>query len=70
MQVTAMRTFSLFLLVAGWFVVVASIALLRPGFVPAFAAAGFAVELLALVLLARAQAAVRRLPTPRQERRY
>jgi uncharacterized membrane protein YphA (DoxX/SURF4 family) len=67
---TPMRIFSLFLLVAGWFLVVAAIALLRPGFVPIFAAAGLAVELLALVLLARAQAAVRSLPNPRQERRY
>ena len=65
-----MRTFSLFLLVAGWFLVVAAIALLRPGFVPVFAVAGLAVELLALTLLARAQAAVRRLPNPPQERRY
>ena len=51
---TAMRVFSLLLLVAGWFLVVAAIALLKPGFVPVFAAAGLGVELLALGLLARA----------------
>jgi len=67
---TRMRVFSLFLLLAGWFLVVAAIALLKPGFVPVFAVAGLAVEVLALALLARAQAAVHRLPISRQERRY
>ena len=65
-----MRLFSLCLLVAGWFLIVAAIAMLRPGFVPVFAAAGLAVELLGFGLLARAQAT--RLPeavSPR-ERRY
>ena len=65
-----MRVFSLFLLVAGWFLVVAAIALLKPGFVPVFAVAGLAVELLALTLLARAQVAIRSFPISRQERRY
>jgi len=48
-----MKAFSLFLLVAGWFLVLAAIALLRPGFIPAFATAGVAVEFLGLALLAR-----------------
>jgi hypothetical protein len=48
-----MKFFSLFLLVAGWFLVVAAIALLRRGFIPVFAIAGTAVEVLGLVLLAR-----------------
>ena len=64
-----MRWFSLLLLVAGWFLVVAAIALLKPGFVSVFAVAGFAVELLGLGLLARAQAA-NHFPISRQERRY
>lgn len=70
MQDIAMRTFSLFLLVAGWFLVVAAIALLQPRFVPVFAVAGLAVELLALILLARAHAAVLHFPAARQERHY
>ena len=61
-----MKVFSLILLVAGWFLVVAAIAMLKPGFVPAFVVAGLAVELLGLGLLARAQAQ----PLSRQERRY
>ena len=65
-----MRIFSLLLLVAGWFLVVAAIALLKPGFVPVFAVAGLAVELLALGLLARAETAIHRFPISRQERRY
>ena len=65
-----MRIFSLLLLVAGWFLVVAAIALLKPGFVPVFAVAGLAVELLALGLLARAQAAIHRFPISQQERRH
>jgi hypothetical protein len=63
-----MKVFSLFLLVAGWFLVVAAIAMLRPGFLAAFVVAGLAVELLGLGLLARAQAAPSVLS--RQERRY
>jgi hypothetical protein len=63
-----MKVFSLFLMLAGWFLVVASIAMLKPGFVPVFAVAGLAVELLGLGLLARAQAIS--LPTFRQERRH
>lgn len=62
----AMKVFSLILLVAGWFLVVAAIAMLKPGFLPAFAVAGFAVEILAFCLLARAQSATR----PRPERQY
>ncbi len=49
-----MKVFSLFLLVAGWLLVVAAIALLKSGLVPVFAVAGLAVELLGLGLLARA----------------
>jgi membrane-bound ClpP family serine protease len=60
-----MKLFSLFLLVSGWFLVLAAIALLRPGFLAVFAVAGLAVELLGLALLARAY-----IPSPRQERRY
>ncbi len=51
-----MKVFSLFLMVAGWFLVVAAIALLRPGFLAAFVVAGVLVELLGLGLLARTQA--------------
>ncbi len=50
-----MKVFSLFLLIAGWFLVISAIALLRQGFMQVFALAGFAVELLGLVLLCRAQ---------------
>ena len=57
-------------MVAGWFLVVAAIAMLRPGFVPVFAVAGLAVELLGLGLLARAQAASSARSVSRQERRY
>lgn len=53
MQTQTMKLFSLFLLLAGWFLVVTAIALLRPGFIPVFAIAGVAVEVLGLVLLAR-----------------
>jgi hypothetical protein len=53
-----MRVFSLVLLVAGWFLVVMAIAMLRPAYIPVFAVAGLAVELLAFGLLARAQAAL------------
>ncbi|AXC12501.1 hypothetical protein ACPOL_3206 [Acidisarcina polymorpha] len=65
-----MRVLSLLLLVAGWFLVVAAITLLRQGFVAAFAIAGVAVELLGLILFARTQ-----IPAPRSvdsfvERRY
>lgn len=65
---TDMKSFSLFLLVAGWILVVTAIAMLRPGFMPVFVVAGLAVELLGLGLLARAQA--NSLPASRQERRY
>ncbi len=64
-----MKVFSLILLVAGWFLVVAAIAMLKPGFVPAFVVAGVAVELLALGLLARAQATSLPASISRQERR-
>jgi UPF0716 family protein affecting phage T7 exclusion len=60
-----MKIFSLFLLVSGWFLVVAAIALLRPGFLAAFAVAGLAVELLGLTLLARSCTSLQR-----RERRY
>jgi uncharacterized membrane protein len=63
-----MKVFSLFLMVAGWFLVVTAIAMLRPGFVPVFAVAGLMVELLGLGLLAGAQAVS--LPASRQERRH
>jgi hypothetical protein len=49
-----MKVFSLTLLVAGWLLIGTAIALLKPEFVPVFVVAGFAVELLGLVLLARA----------------
>jgi hypothetical protein len=51
------KVFSFFLLVAGWLLVGTAIALLKPGFVPVFAIAGFAVELLGLILLARGHVA-------------
>ena len=63
-----MKVISLFLLVAGWFLVVAAIAMLRPGFVPVFAVAGLVVELLGFGMLARTQAVS--LPSSRQERRH
>jgi hypothetical protein len=65
-----MKLFGLFLLVAGWFLVVAAIALLRPAFIPAFAIAGLAVELLGLVLLARQHLVEAAKSTRSQERRY
>lgn len=65
-----MKVFSLFLLVAGWFLVVMAIAMLRPGFLAVFVVAGLAVELLGLGLLARAQAVSQRSVLARQERRY
>jgi hypothetical protein len=65
-----MKIFSLILLVAGWFLVVAAIAMLKPGFVPVFAVAGVGVELLGLWLLARAQIASLDLAISREERRY
>lgn len=64
-----MKVFSLILLVTGWFLVVAAIAMLRPGFIPAFVVAGFAVEGLGFCLLANAQATLPATNT-RQERRY
>jgi hypothetical protein len=60
-----MKVFSLFLLVAGWFLVVSAIALLKPGFIPYFVLAGAAVEVLGLVLLVRLH-----LPPRRPERSY
>jgi uncharacterized membrane protein len=66
---TNMRALSLILLVAGWFLVVAAIAMLKPGFVPVFVVAGLAVELLGLGLLARTQAATPPPAISRQERR-
>jgi hypothetical protein len=65
-----MKVFSLLLLAAGWFLVVAAIAMLRPGFLALFAVAGVLVELLGLGLLARAQAASQLSSLSRQERRY
>jgi hypothetical protein len=62
-----MKVFSLSLMVAGWFLVLTAIAMLKPGFVPVFAVAGLVVELLGFGLLARVQAAS--LPTSRQEHR-
>jgi len=64
-----MKVFSLFLLIAGWFLVVTAIAMLRPGFLAVFVVAGLAVELLGLGLLARAQAVSRPSVVARQERR-
>jgi hypothetical protein len=64
-----MKIFGLILLVAGWFLVMAAIALLKPGFVPVFAVAGVGVELLGLFLLARAQVASLDLAVSREERR-
>jgi UPF0716 family protein affecting phage T7 exclusion len=64
-----MKVLSLILLVAGWFLVVAAIAMLKPGFIPAFVVAGFAVEILGFCLLAKAQAALAA-GSSRQERRY
>ncbi len=65
-----MKVFSLVLLFAGWFLVVAAIAWLKPQFVPYFAVAGLGVELLGLVLLARAHTGTAYLATLRQEHRY
>lgn len=65
-----MKVFSLILLAAGWFLVVAAIAMLRPGFLAAFVVAGLAVELLGLGLLARAHAVSMPSFLSRQERRY
>lgn len=65
-----MKVFSLFLLVAGWFLVVAAIAMLRPGFLAVFVVAGVAVELLGLGLLARAQRVSRPLSLSQRERKY
>jgi hypothetical protein len=64
-----MRVLSLVLLVAGWFLVVAAIAMLKPRFVPVFVVAGLAVELLGLGLLARTHAVSAPAAIFRQERR-
>jgi hypothetical protein len=55
-----MKVMGLFLLVAGWILVVTAIAMLRPGFVGVFVIAGLGVELLGFGLFARAQALVAR----------
>jgi len=60
-----MKIFSLLLMLAGWFLVLAAIALLRPGFLAVFVIAGLAVELLGLALLARSYITLQR-----QERRH
>jgi len=52
-------------MLAGWFLVLAAIALLRPGFLAVFVIAGLAVELLGLALLARSYITLQR-----QERRH
>jgi hypothetical protein len=65
-----MKVFSLFLLLAGWFLVVAAIALLKPGFIPVFVLAGAAVEVLGLVLLARQHLRETARATRPQEQRY
>ena len=65
-----MKVCSLFFLVAGWFLVVAAIALLKPGFLALFVVAGLIVELLGLGLLARAQAVALPSFLSQQERRY
>jgi len=64
------KVLGLLLLLAGWFLVGAAIALLRPGFVPVFAVAGGGVELLGLVLLARQHLVETRQLTRSQEPRY
>jgi hypothetical protein len=63
-----MKVFSLILLVAGWFLVVAAIAMLKPAFIPVFTIAGLAIEFLGFGLLARAQSASQLIS--RQERRF
>jgi hypothetical protein len=54
-----MRILSLLLLLSGWFLVLAAIAWLRPGFLAVFAIAGVMVELLGLGLLARSYTPLR-----------
>ena len=66
---TMMKSFSLSLMLAGWFLVVAAIAMLNPGLMPVFAVAGFGVELLGFALLTRAQVDALK-SAARQERRY
>jgi uncharacterized membrane protein len=70
MQTQTMKLFSVFLLVAGWFLVLTAIALLRPGFVPVFALAGVAVEFLGLALLAREHLVATGKRSGLQERHY
>jgi hypothetical protein len=65
-----MKLFSLFLLVAGWFLVVAAIAWLRPAFLPVFVLAGVAVEILGFGLLARRHLVETARTTRSQEPRY
>lgn len=60
-----MKLLSLFLIVAGWFLVMAAIALLKPAFIAAFVVAGVFVEILGIVLFARSH-----LPAGLQEHRY
>jgi len=64
-----MKVLGLFLLVAGWFLVVAAIVMLRPGFLAVFVVAGLLVELLGLGSLARAQAVAVPSFLSRQERK-
>jgi len=49
-----MKLLGFLLLLSGWGIVVAALALLHGGAVPAFVSAGFAVEILGLVLVLRA----------------
>jgi Na+/glutamate symporter len=65
-----MKVFSLFLLLAGWFLVATAIAWLKPGFIPVFVIAGVAVEVLGLVLLARQHLQETARATRPQEYRY
>lgn len=65
-----MKAFSLFLLLAGWFLVATAIALLKPAFIPVFVVAGMAVEALGLVLLARQHLLETARATRRPEQRY
>ena len=65
-----MKVFSLFILLAGWFLVVTAIAWLKPGFIPVFVIAGIAVEVLGLVFLARQNLLETVKSTRSQEPRY
>ncbi len=65
-----MRILCLFLLAAGWFVVVTAIALLKPAFFSPFVVAGVGIQLLGLVLLARVHFPAPSSAISRQERRF